>query len=243
MVEFPDLDAEAMGVRLELSLTRRRAAAVMRAVSAHEVKRGECFSSIAFAYGFFWETLWNHPDNADLKRRRDDPFSLAPGDVVHIPDLRIKAETRPTGQSHAFRRKGVPAKVRVQLLDDAGDPRPGVPYRLSVDGQECDGDLQTDGDGWVEHWISPAATEGLLQVGEPDAKGEYSESYALQLGHARPHDTPDGAADRLRALGFLDTDDDDTEAAIEDFQVAHGIEPTGELDDKTTAALQEAFGG
>ncbi len=213
---------------------------------AHVVKRGECLSSIAFASGFFWETLWDHPDNADLKQLRGDPFSLAPGDVVQIPDLRPKSESRATGQTHTFRRKGVPAKVRVQLLDDAGEPRPGVPYRLSIDGDELPGDLQSDADGWVDHWISPAATEGLLEVGEPDADGAYSEAYQLQLGQARPHDTPDGAADRLRALGFLhadDTDEDDTEAAIEDFQVAHGIEPTGELDEQTTAALQEAFGG
>jgi hypothetical protein len=30
----------------------------------HTVAEGECLSSIAHRYGFFWKTLWDHPENA-----------------------------------------------------------------------------------------------------------------------------------------------------------------------------------
>ena len=207
----------------------------------HVVKRGECLSSIGFAYGFFWETLWNHADNAALKQERGDPFALAPGDVVQIPALRVKSIRGATGSTHRLRRKGVPAKLRVQLLDHEGTPRADLPFALHVDG-DLHAEGTTDGDGWVEQWISPAATTGELVVGP---EGD-QQRYVLQLGHARPHDSDHGVVDRLVALGFLDADDPDADVlagAIEDFQVAHGLEPTAELDATTTAALRDAFGG
>jgi N-acetylmuramoyl-L-alanine amidase len=60
---------------------------------SHTVKQGDCISSIAHETGFFWETLWNHPDNAKLKQLRKNPNALLPGDVVSIPDQRVKQES------------------------------------------------------------------------------------------------------------------------------------------------------
>ncbi|MGC9973362.1 MAG: LysM domain-containing protein [Bryobacteraceae bacterium] len=52
----------------------------------HVVKQGDCMSSIADQYGFFWETLWNHERNAQLKERRKNPNVLMAGDpaVLHL---------------------------------------------------------------------------------------------------------------------------------------------------------------
>ena len=42
----------------------------------HRVQQGDCMVSIAELCGFFWETLWNHPNNKDLRGLRHDPTVL-----------------------------------------------------------------------------------------------------------------------------------------------------------------------
>lgn len=81
----------------------------------HPVSSGECISSIAFQNGFFWETLWNHADNAELKEKRGDPNVLLEGDVVHIPDLTEGDESCASDQEHAFKLKGVPARLNLKI--------------------------------------------------------------------------------------------------------------------------------
>jgi N-acetylmuramoyl-L-alanine amidase len=82
----------------------------------YEVRAGDCMSSIASERGFFWETLWNHSKNAELKRKRGDPNILKEGDVVFIPDLEVREEPRATEQTHRFRLKGEPAKLKIRLM-------------------------------------------------------------------------------------------------------------------------------
>ena len=45
----------------------------------HDVKPGDCILSIVDAKGFFWETLWEHPENGELREKRLDPNTLLPG--------------------------------------------------------------------------------------------------------------------------------------------------------------------
>lgn len=79
----------------------------------HTIRQGECIESLADRYGFFPETLWKHADNSDLRELRKDQNILQPGDVVVIPDLELGEESAATEQKHRFRRKGVPAKMRI----------------------------------------------------------------------------------------------------------------------------------
>jgi hypothetical protein len=85
------------------------------------VETGDCISSIAFDHGFFWETIWNHPKNAELKTKRKDPNILQEDDIVYTPDLTLKRVSRPTNQKHKFVRKGAPAKLRFRIMEE---PKP-----------------------------------------------------------------------------------------------------------------------
>src|ERR1700730_8718188 len=143
----------------------------------YTVEQGDCMNSIAKAYGFLWQTLWNHPLNASVKQKRKDPNVLYPGDVVHVPEKEPKFETGETDQRHRFKLKGNVCKLRIRLLYN-DKPRTGEPYHINIDGTWFDG--QTDGDGWLEQVISPDAQKGKLVL--PNA----SEEHSLLLGHMDP---------------------------------------------------------
>ena len=192
------------------------------------VEQGDCISSIADEHGFFWETLWNLPENSELKQQRKEPTILREGDVVHVPDLRPKDESCATEQLHKFKRKGVPAKLKLRMLrspqNDAAentveppdqdqdvvsheDPRPAdapadEPWSNADYTIDIDGKFtrgKTDGDGKLEVSIPPGAGSGMLTM-EPGTPRE--RKFPLALGHLDPVDTVAGVADRLNHLGY-----------------------------------------
>jgi N-acetylmuramoyl-L-alanine amidase len=199
----------------------------------YNVSAGECMHSIAFEHGFFWETLWNHPNNAALKDLREDPSVLMECDVVHIPDLTVREESCAAEQRHRFRLKGVPALVRIRVVVD-DEPRANQPYTLYLDDVEA-GEGTTDGDGQVEVSASPAAREGRLVVGE----GDDEVTVVFQLGTVDPLDTDQGALGRLHNLGY---DVSQPEEAIRGFQTREGLKETGTIDDATRQRIGERFG-
>ena len=204
----------------------------------YPVEQGDCLSSIADKKGFFWQTLWEHSRNADLKKKRQDPNVLFPGDIVHIPDKRLKEETVSTGQVHRFRVKNIPAKLSIRLLYD-GEPRRSEAYVLELEGKRTTG--KTNEDGLIQVSIHPGATEGKLIVGE----GERRTEYQLQLGQLDPVKENSGAQARLRNLGFYEGAingqlDEATSQAITAFQAFVGLPITSALDEATIAKLQLA---
>jgi len=203
----------------------------------HEVKQGECLSSIADEYGFFWQTLWNHPNNANLKQIRKDPNTLMPGDRVHVPDKRLKEEKRPTSQMHKFRLLGVPTKLCLRLLLD-DNPRANEPFTLDVEGTITRG--TTSSSGKLEISIPPRAKTGKLTVGE----GERATTYRLNLGNLNPHDQISGLQGRLKNLGYSNDRINgvltpETKRAIAAFQTDIGLTVTGEPDSATIEKLRE----
>jgi N-acetylmuramoyl-L-alanine amidase len=199
----------------------------------YEVQQGDCLSSIACEYGFLPDALWNHPDNADLKQKRKDPNVLAKGDVITIPDIEIREVSKPTEQKHEFRRKGVPAKLKIQILKK-GQPRKNEEYRLIIDGITLEG--TTDGNGFIDKPLPPNAQSGKLIVGE----GTGQQVFALNFGHVDPLDTDDGVAGRLHNLGYSAAGD--LPSALKKFQSDNGLQPTGKADDATRNKLKEKFG-
>ena len=202
----------------------------------HVVQAGECIDSIAFAYGFFPETVWDHPDNQELRDLREDPNVLLAGDRVSIPDLRRKTEARATNQRHVFRRKGVPARFRMQLLD-RGEPRADLAYTLVIDGGVTREGV-TDAEGVLDVSLPPNAMHGLLTL----APGEDEEQIELSLGRLDPISEEQGVRQRLFNLGFLrvvEASAQDLGAALRRFQIRHDLEVSGERDDATLAKLAE----
>jgi len=207
----------------------------------YEVEPGDCMASVAAAHGFLGETLWNLPENAELKRVRKDPNVLLPGDRVHIPKPRPRWEDGPTDQIHRFKRKGVPSSLHVVLVDDEDHPLANQPYTLNIDGTLFAG--VTDGDGAVRHPIPPGARRGILRVGPEDRRKEYF----LDLGHMDPVETIRGLQGRLRNLGYYAGPingeiNAETRSALLLFQERYKLPLTGEFDAATQSKLKEVFG-
>ena len=199
------------------------------------VRAGDCMESIAFEHGFLWQSLWDLPENAELKSKRD-PNILMPGDRVTIPAIRQREESAATDQCHTYVRKIANSLFQLRFLDEHQEPRSGVPYLLTIDGKTTSGEL--DGGGKVSVQIPPNAKGGKIELQtEPDP-----ESYDLDFGHLDPDSTPDGLRARLNNLGFACSAtgpwDEDLGDALKRFQLTRDLGPTGERDDNTRQALK-----
>lgn len=204
------------------------------------VSEGDCIESIAVEAGFFWETLWNHPNNTALKKARACQNFLLPGDRVYLPDKVTKYVDRPTDNKHRFVRKGVPCKLRV-CVKRGGEPRRNQPYSLVIDGKPFTG--TTDNDGWIEVAIPASAQCGQLKVGSDPHNQQV---FSLELGGMDPITEIVGIQKRLRNLGFgCDASsemDDATLAALTMFQISQELKPTGKPDAETLETLKRRHG-
>ena len=205
----------------------------------YTVQQGDCIESIALRHGLFWEKIWKHQKNSDIKEKRKNPNVLYPGDIVFLPDKVIKEESVAAGQCHRFKRKGVPCRLRMILRDEEDKPRANEPYVLNIDGHFFDG--TTGDDGMVDHPISPGARRAILRMG-----GE-QEEYSFDLGYVDPLAEINGVQARLNNLGFdcgpVDgVLNDQTREAIQGFQQKHNLKVTGEMDRPTLDKLEKVYG-
>jgi hypothetical protein len=203
------------------------------------VRPGDCLSSIAYEHGFFWETLWNDPANAQLRQVRTDPYVLLPGDRVAILEKRRKDEDLAPEKRHTFKRKGAPETL-VMTFRTGGEPRVNQPYELHIDGELAATGV-TDPNGRVEVSIPPDAMEGRIRFPES------GDEYMLELGHLDPITEISGVQGRLLNLGFyqgpLDgRPSEDLTSAVRSFQRSMVLEMHGELDADTRTRLQEVHG-
>ena len=197
------------------------------------VELGDSIPSIAKNNGFFWETLWNRPENASLKALRKDPNVLAPGDEVFVPDLELKYENRPTNAKHKFKIKGEQVKFKLQLLS-FGQPRKNEAYTLVIDGKLYQG--TTDGSGILEHVVPANAQGGVIKL----RAGK--EQYPVKIGHLNPIDELTGVQQRLNNLGFNAGSEDGSmndklKEALQAFQAKYQLPVTGEIDGATKGKL------
>ncbi|MEZ5429071.1 MAG: peptidoglycan-binding domain-containing protein [Pyrinomonadaceae bacterium] len=204
---------------------------------SYQVKQGDCIFSIAVEHGFFADTIWDHPQNKELKEKRGDPHVLLPGDMVFVPDKRVKEVSEPTDQVHKFRCKNTPKDLRIRLMC-LDNPIGNMKYALRIDGVEKEG--KTDADGWLRESISPNAKTAKLSLDD-------GTEYELKLGKLDPADEISGIQGRLYSLGYFEGSvdgrmSDETKAALEVFQRSQNLDVTGEPDRKTRDLLIEMTG-
>src|SRR5262249_23578967 len=191
--------------------------------------QGDHLSKIALARGFIdYRTIWDHPNNAELKKKRENPHVLSPGDKVFVPDKEVREESRPTDQRHRFKRVGRVLMLRLALKDFDHEPLADTPCELHVEGTVHA--LRTDKSGRIERAIPTGAETAMLIFQDPLVP--FDLSIPIRIGHLDPVDEVTGQKARLRNLGYFagpvdGTADEGFGFAVQEFQCDYGLTVDG----------------
>jgi hypothetical protein len=239
----------------------------------HTVVQGEYLSGIAKQYGFSsYKAIWDHAQNAALKKERQNPNVIFPGDQIFIPDKRKKQEARSTGKTHRFVLKAERLKLRLVVEDLYEKPLDNAQCELRVENEVFL--LKTDGKGKIEQEIPPGVRSAVLTVKDP--RTPINEVVIpIRIGDMDPVDKESGQKARLNNLGYFagplgdekvespdakkaSSPDDKKEApvdakkaeenralflsAVEEFQCDHGLVVDGKCGPATLAKLKQVHG-
>lgn len=205
------------------------------AMSGHRtIGAGANLVAISEEEGFWAETIWQHPENAELKKQRHFYNVLSENDSVFIPEKRPKTVGCVTDRRHVFRRKGIPALLKLRVLVE-NKPCADRKYSLVVDGVEYTG--VTDGEGRLQHHVPAGAQRGHLLL-------EGSVTLDLTLSTLQPVSGILGVQNRLRNLGFYRGPRDgelnnEMREAIRRVQAHFDWKETGEIDGKLRELLEQ----
>jgi N-acetylmuramoyl-L-alanine amidase len=206
-----------------------------------EAKKGDCVISIASAAGFAdWHTVYDAPENADLREQRPDPHILVEGDKVFVPDIKPMEITLKAGHTYLIKTKSLWALVQLNLNDPAGNPYAGKKWELRVSGKVFSG--TTDDKGGLKQKVDPGAKEGDLTLYLDDKK---KLEWTIDIGGLDPIDTISGVQCRLNNLGYntgadaMGTLGPGTTHALRDFQNDNDLPVTGEITDETRKKIRE----
>ncbi len=207
----------------------------------HEVQQGESAMMLAAANGLLMSTLWDHPNNAELKKLRKDPHILKPGDRIFIPALAVNEEDGATEQTHRFEIRSQKTKLKL-VLKENDKALAHLKYKLKIGTKVIDG--RTKGDGSIEEDVPITATQAELRV-SPGEEGE--RFYIIQLASLDPITEISGVQARLKNMGFPITSlsdqlDDETREALRQFQEKYSLNVTGEPDASTQNKIKEVYG-
>jgi len=210
----------------------------------YKVKQGDCLSSIAKKYGFpDYKVIWDDGANAELKKKRNNPNILFPGDVVVIPDIDLKQIDKSTEQKHNFVLDVETVKLQLIVKDDDGKPYSNCKYDLRIDGKEFNG--TTDGSGKLVQEIPADSVSGEVALYSNDGESENIIALLkIELGHLDPIAEATGVQARLNNLGFFCGKVDGiigpmTEEALKAFQQKNGLSVTGSADQATRDKLAQ----
>ncbi len=205
------------------------------------VKQGDCINSIAFKFGFFPKTIWDHTKNASLKELRKDPSILFEGDRVFIPEKDQKNEIAFFDKRNRFKMKGVPAKLCLKIFSYDNEEMKNASYKLEIGGNITEGKLSSN--GVLNISIPPNIKKAKLIV-EDDTN---LITYILNIGNLDPLETISGIQERLNNLGFdcgmiNGQFNSKMGEALKKFQKNHNLEITGKINKETKDKLKEVHG-
>jgi len=210
----------------------------------HVVQQGDHLSQIAEKYGFRdFKTIWNDPGNVELRKLRDSPNVLLPGDVVHVPDKRQKQESRSTDQTHRFKVSDQRLFLHLALKDFDDEPLANTKCELEVDGKS--NSLTTDGNGHIKVPISRTTKEATLKFKDPLVP--FDVTVPIKIGHLDPVEEISGQKARLSNLGYItrpleEVDEAIFERTVQEFQCDAGLPVNGICDAATKAKLKQLHG-
>jgi N-acetylmuramoyl-L-alanine amidase len=209
----------------------------------HIVEQGDHLCQIAKKYGFpDYLVVWDHPENADLKKLRKNPNVLMPGDEVYIPDKEERIESGATEQKHKFVVDKKTLKLRLVLEDFYEKPIAGAQCALVVDGQATQ--LPSDGQGKIEQDIPLDAKDAVLVI-RGDQTPFADTPIPIKIGYLDPVQELSGQVGRLNNLGYFPgdgTDNDAFQSAVEEFQCEHALKVDGICGPKTQSKLVDVHG-
>ena len=210
----------------------------------HTAAAGDCVSSVAGAAGIPWRTVYDHPENADLKSRRKNPNLLVPGDVISVLDAKPKKVGYATGQTHKIVVSAMAVRLKIKLLDLEGKPIASKPFELAVGAVKREG--ATNGEGLLDVPIPAEPKEAALKVWA-QGKEKPPLAYKLALGSLQPESELKGVQARLRNLGYECGPPDGaagagTKEALSSYQKAASLGVTGEVNDETRKSLVQKHG-
>jgi len=161
---------------------------------SYEVRQGDCIYSIAARTGHRWQSLWDHPENRELRQSRRDPGILLPGDRVFLPPLAVKTLELESGKRHRIVVDGQLVSLRLRMCDPDGEPIASAGYELRVGGDTIP--CTTDADGHLEIRVPALAEEARL------VDRTTGEAFTLRIGHMDPAGSAAAVRKRLANLGY-----------------------------------------
>ncbi len=215
----------------------------------HTVVQGEHLSGIAKMHGFSsYKTIWDHGQNAELKKQRQNPNVIFPGDLLFIPDKGEKEVSRNTEKRHHFKVKAEKLRLRLVLEDIYEKPIANAKVELLVDNETFK--LSTNGQGRIEQDIKPTDERAFLTIKDPQTPINEI-LIPIKIGHLDPVDKISGQKARLNNLAYSagpleeKSEDENKEmflSAVEEFQCDHGLGVDGKCGPNTQAKLKQVHG-
>jgi Putative peptidoglycan binding domain len=219
----------------------------------HILQPGDCLSELARRHGFGdGKTLYDAPENAELRKKRKSPLDVFTLDVVVIPDPKKRDVSVASGNGHKFTLRTPEVLLRVQVRDEAGQPLANKSYEFS----NGDGGTTTS-EGLVEWAPKSMPAEASLTVYDSADKIGARWVWKVQVAKLHGPETRAGAWQRLANLGYWSPAEklDDSAGGAQDgaaadalalavraFQHDEKLEESGRLDDATVAKLVERHG-